>query len=87
MRLNIYVQPTDVLEQLSPSLISEYYKCLSDMDLLLKEIGVDLMVQYLKKHASLDQVIEFHGNDELAEYLRGCGYTVTEKEKEKEAAS
>jgi len=39
------------------------------------------MVQYLKKHSSLDQVIEFHGDDELAEYLRGCGYVVTEKEK------
>lgn len=82
MRLNVRIQPSYVLEQLTPGMISEYFKCLSDMDLLLKEIGVDLMVQYLKKHASLDQVIEFHGNDELAEYLRGCGYTVTDKEKE-----
>lgn len=82
MILNVEVPPSEILEQLPPRLISEYFKCLSDMDLLLKEIGVDLMVQYLKRHASLDQVIEFHGNDELAEYLRGCGYTVTEKEKE-----
>jgi len=81
MILNVEVPPSDILEQLSPRMISEYYKCVSDMDLLLKEIGVDLMVQHLKKHSSLDQVIEFHGDDELAEYLRGCGYVVTEKEK------
>jgi len=81
MILNVEVPPSEILEQLSPRMISEYFKCLSDMDLLLREIGVDLMVQYLKKHSSLDQVIEFHGDDELAEYLRGCGYVVTEKEK------